>query len=324
MAEPKNGTSLFTFIETLENGSRIPLSSLRGILRALTESAKTMHFDINRAGLIGITGAAGSENVQGEEQQKLDIIANDRFIKSLNDSKEICLIASEEDDDVVLTETPEADYTLAIDPLDGSSNIDVNVSIGTIFSVFKRLSANTETPTAADVMQKGTEQVLAGYVLYGSSTMLVFTTGSGVHAFTYDQATGEFLLSAYELQIPKDGKVYSCNEGGLLSFDEHVRDYLHSCKERGFKARYIGSLVADFHRNMLKGGVFLYPATAKNPNGKLRLLYECNPLSWVAEVAGGASHNASERILEILPQELHQRVPLIIGSENMAGELIKE
>lgn len=289
-------------------------------------AAKTISREVRRAGIAGIIGVAGNQNVQGEEQQKLDVMANRLFIECMKKGGEVCVIASEEDEDLVYLHSENADreptYVVAMDPLDGSSNIDVNVSIGTIFSVYKRISTG-DTCGMEDALQAGVKQVAAGYVLYGSSTMLVYTAGREVNGFTLDPSIGEFCLSHPNIQIPKDGKIYSLNEGSYENFPQGVKDYIDYCKEidkdtkRPYSARYIGSMVADFHRNMLKGGIFIYPATADAPNGKLRLLYECNPLAFIAECAGGRATTGYQRIMEIQPEKLHQRTPIFIGSENM-------
>lgn len=289
-------------------------------------AAKTISREVRRAGIAGIIGVAGNQNVQGEEQQKLDVMANRLFIECMKKGGEVCVIASEEDEDLIYLHSENADreptYVVAMDPLDGSSNIDVNVSIGTIFSVYKRISTGA-TCGMEDALQAGVKQVAAGYVLYGSSTMLVYTAGREVNGFTLDPSIGEFCLSHPNIQIPKDGKIYSLNEGSYENFPQGVKDYIDYCKEvdkdtkRPYSARYIGSMVADFHRNMLKGGIFIYPATADAPNGKLRLLYECNPLAFIAECAGGRATTGYQRILEIQPEKLHQRTPIFIGSENM-------
>ncbi len=288
-------------------------------------AAKTISREVRHAGIAGIIGAAGNENIQGEQQQKLDVMANDLFMDCMKKGGEVCMVASEEDDDVVYLHpenSKKGTYIITMDPLDGSSNIDVNVSIGTIFSVYKRISEG-EDCTVKDALQKGNKQIAAGYVLYGSSTMLVFTTGKGVNGFTLDSSIGEFCLSHPNIQFPKEGKTYSINEGNYSKFSQGVKNYIDYCKaedkntNRPLGARYIGSMVADFHRNMLKGGIFIYPATASAPNGKLRLLYECNPMAYIAEQAGGRATTGYTRIMDIEPTELHQRVPIFVGSENM-------
>lgn len=293
-------------------------------------AAKKINREVNKAGLVDILGRAGSENVQGEDQQKLDVYANETFIAELKASGECCGVASEENQDVVIFEegmARDAKYIFCMDPLDGSSNIDVNVSIGTIFSVYRRKSAVGEVANVEDFLQSGCEQVAAGYVIYGSSTMLVYTTGNGVNGFTLDTSIGEFCLSHPNIRTPKDGKIYSINEGNYEKFPVGVKKYIKYCQEtdkktnRPYTSRYIGSLVADFHRNLLKGGIFIYPETNSHPNGKLRLLYECNPIAFIAEQAGGIATDGEHRILEIQPETIHQRVPFYTGSANMVEKV---
>lgn len=300
---------------------------LTGILSALRLSAKVLHRDINKAGLIqDFLGEAGSENIQGESQQKLDVIAHNTLKNAFLARDDVAGFASEEEDDIIIFDSEKgrnAKYVILTDPLDGSSNIDVNVSVGTIFSVYRRLSPVGSKVTIDDFLQAGNQQVAAGYIVYGSSTMLVYTTGNGVHSFTYDPTVGIFGLSEEEVQIPTDGTLYSINEGQYLKFPLGVKKYLKYCQEedkasnRPYTSRYIGSLVSDFHRNMIKGGIYIYPSATSYPNGKLRLLYECNPIAFLAEQAGGLATDGSRRILDIEPQELHQRVPFFVGSKNM-------
>jgi fructose-1,6-bisphosphatase I len=297
--------------------------SLSRIFRSLELAAKVVNRDVRKAGLVDILGNHGSINTHGEEQKKLDVIANEVFIAALSKSGEVSVIISEENDDPVFIEGCENEkYIIAIDPLDGSSNIDVNASIGTIFSIYRR-SNSTQAPTAEDCMQKGKHQVAAGYIIYGSSTMLVYTTGLGVNGFTLDDSIQEFCLSHANIQIPQDGKVFSVNEGNYADFPEGIRNYIDYCKvkdkdtNRPYGARYIGSLIADFHRNLLKGGIFLYPATGNTPNGKLRLMYECNPMAFIVEQAGGVASTGQGRILDLVCTDLHQRAPIYIGSSNM-------
>lgn len=303
--------------------------SLSKIFRSLELAAKMVNRDVRKAGLVDILGNQGSTNVQGEEQKKLDVIANDIFLQTLSRSGEVSIIISEENDDAYFVPGCENEkYVVAIDPLDGSSNIDVNASIGTIFSIYRRPNAQKD-PVVDDCLQKGKHQVAAGYFIYGSSTMLVYTTGVGVNGFTLDDNIQEFCLSHPSIEIPEDGKIYSVNEGNTASFPEAYQRYLAYCKEkdkatnRPYSARYIGSLIADFHRNLLKGGVFLYPPTQSAPNGKLRLMYECNPMAFLVEQAGGSAHSGSERILQVAPTELHQRVPVIMGSKNMVNKVLE-
>ncbi|MFD2248164.1 class 1 fructose-bisphosphatase [Pontibacter ruber] len=315
------GTTLDRFIMKKQADFPYATGELSQLLRDIGLAAKIVNREINRAGLLDVTGAYGQQNVQGEEQQKLDVIANIRFIRALRNGGEVCAIISEEEDEIIHTGNNKGKYIVAIDPLDGSSNIDVNVSIGTIFSIYRRISDSGCEGSTEDCLQDGTRQVAAGYIIYGSSTMLVYTTGHGVNGFTYEPSLGEFFLSHPNIKSPKTGNVYSCNEGSVNSFPEGIKNYLNYCKENGYSARYIGSLVADFHRNLLKGGIYIYPPTAKAPNGKLRLMYECNALAFIVEQAGGKATDGTRRILEIQPTDLHQRCPLIIGSTEMVDKV---
>ena len=299
------------------------------ILSAIRLASKIVSNQVNKAGLLShIVGAAGSDNIQGEAQQKLDVYANNQFIKALTGRKVVCGIASEENDEYI-TINKDGSYIVAMDPLDGSSNIDVNVSIGTIFSVYKRVSPVGSDLTDADFLQRGTEQVAAGYVIYGSSTMLVYTTGKGVNGFTYDPGIGIFVLSHPNMKFPTEGKIYSMNEGNFYRSSKGIQEYVKYAQtidvetNRPFTARYIGSLVADFHRNLIKGGIYLYPATTTSPKGKLRLLYECNPLAFIAEQAGGSASNGQKRIMEVTPTELHQREPYFTGNTKMVAQVEK-
>ncbi|NVO11362.1 MAG: class 1 fructose-bisphosphatase [Bacteroidales bacterium] len=293
-------------------------------------AAKVINKKVNKAGLVDILGSAGDINVQGEEQKKLDLFSNWQLLQALKNSGECCGAASEEDQEIITWDdnlTRDGNYIFCMDPLDGSSNIDVNVGIGTIFSIYRRVSPRGEKPTMDDFLQPGSKQVASGYIIYGSSTMLVYTTGRGVYGFTLDPSIGEFCLSNYNIVTPLDGSIYSVNEGNYEHFPQGIKDYINYCKVidkptgRPYSARYIGSLVADFHRNLLKGGIFIYPQTASAPNGKLRLIYECNPIAFLAEQAGGKATSGAERILDIQPQSLHQRVPFIVGSTNMVNSL---
>ena len=311
--------------------------ALTGILSSIRLVAKLIHRDINRAGLTqDILGNAGNENVPGEAQMKLDVFANDTMKRALMAREEVAGFASEEEENFVAFDTERgrnARYVILTDPLDGSSNIDVNVSVGTIFSIYRRVSPIGSPVTLEDFMQPGNQQVAAGYVVYGSSTMLVYTTGNGVNGFTYDPSLGLFCLSHENLQIPKSGKIYSINEGQYLKFPMGVKKYLKYCQEedaatgRPYTSRYIGSLVSDFHRNMLKGGIYIYPNATNYPNGKLRLLYEGNPMAFLTEQAGGVATDGYNRILDIKPTALHQRSPLFLGSKEMvekAQEFMRE
>ena len=300
---------------------------LSGILASIRLVAKVIHRDINKAGLTNnIIGNSGVENVQGEAQMKLDLFAHNTMKQALMSREEVAGFASEEEENFIAFDTERgrnAKYVILTDPLDGSSNIDVNVSVGTIFSIYRRVSPVGTPVTLEDFMQPGNRQVAAGYIVYGSSTMLVYTTGHGVNGFTYDPSLGVFCLSHENIQIPKTGKIYSINEGQYLKFPMGVKKYLKYCQEedketqRPYTSRYIGSLVSDFHRNMLKGGIYIYPSATNYPNGKLRLLYEGNPMAFLAEQAGGVASDGYNRILDIQPTALHQRVPLFIGSREM-------
>ncbi|MEQ8927692.1 MAG: class 1 fructose-bisphosphatase [Fulvivirga sp.] len=310
------GTTLDRYIKKKQDEFQFATGELSQLLRDIALAGKVVNREINKAGLINIVGAIGTQNVQGEDQQKLDVLANIRFTRALSKGGEACAVISEEDDEIVDLNN-DGRYVIAIDPLDGSSNIDVNVSIGTIFSIFRRVTPVGSPIQEIDVLQKGSEQVAAGYLLYGSSTMLVYTTGHGVNGFTYEPSLGEYFLSHPNMSIPEQGKIYSINEGSYNSFPEPVKQYVEHCKESGHSARYIGSLVADFHRNLLKGGIYIYPQTAKDVNGKLRLMYECNALAFIIEQAGGLASTGTKRVLDIKPDELHQRVPFFVGSKEM-------
>jgi len=299
---------------------------LSALLSAIKLASKIVNREINKAGLVDITGASGVENIQGEQQQKLDMYANEIFKNALSARGEVCGIASEEEDNFVFFDNKNSrngNYVVLMDPLDGSSNIDVNVSVGTIFSIYRRVSPAGGPVELEDFLQVGRKQVAAGYVIYGSSTMLVYTTGNGVHGFTYDPSIGVFCLSHESLTIPKTGKIYSINEGNYSKFPLGVKKYLKYCQEedeatnRPYTSRYIGSLIADFHRNLLKGGIYIYPQTAQAPSGKLRLLYECNPIAFLAEQAGALATDGYQPILDLKPAELHQRVPFFTGSPEM-------
>jgi fructose-1,6-bisphosphatase I len=314
------GTTLDRFIMRKQEDFPYATGELSQLLRDIALAAKIVNREINRSGLIDIAGAYGNRNVQGEDQQKLDVIANIRFIRALRNGGEVCTIISEEDEDVIQTGNTQGKYVVAIDPLDGSSNIDVNVSIGTIFSIYRRVSPTGSEGNSQDFLQPGTHQVAAGYVIYGSSTMMVYTTGNGVNGFTYEPSLGEFFLSHPNIVTPKTGAIYSINEGSSESFSQGVTDFVAYCKDHSFSARYIGSLVADFHRNLLKGGIYMYPPTAKAANGKLRLMYECNPLAFIVEQAGGKSSNGRQRTMEIEPRDMHERCPLFIGSPELVDK----
>jgi fructose-1,6-bisphosphatase I len=310
------GIALDRFIKNNQDQFQYASGELSQLLRDIALASKVVNREVNKAGLIDIMGAVGSQNMAGDEQQKLDVLANIRFTRALAKGGEVCALVSEESETYVDLNN-EGKYVIAIDPLDGSSNIDVNVSIGTIFSIYRRKTPVGTPIQKMDILQKGSEQVAAGYVLYGSSTMLVYTTGHGVNGFTYEATLGEYFLSHPDLKMPDDGKIYSINEGLSNSFSQSVVAYIRHCKDNSYTARYIGSLVADFHRNLLKGGIYIYPSTEKDKHGKLRLMYECNALAFLAEQAGGSATDGKVRIMEIQPERLHQRTPLFIGSKKM-------
>ncbi len=311
----------------IENQSSFKYSSgeLSSLINSIRLAAKVVNHEVNKAGLVDILGTAGEVNVQGENQQKLDVYANQKFIQTLINRNIVCGIASEEEDDFIAINSQDENhqnkYVVLIDPLDGSSNIDVNVSVGTIFSIYRRITPVGTPVTLSDFLQKGNQQVAAGYVIYGTSTMIVYTTGDGVNGFTLNPAIGTFYLSHPDMKFPENGKIYSVNEGNYIHFPQGVKNYIKYCQmeedDRPYTSRYIGSLVSDFHRNMIKGGIYLYPKSSQNEDGKLRLLYECNPMAFIAEQAGGKASNGFIRIMDIQPTELHQRVPFFCGSKNM-------
>ncbi len=299
---------------------------LTGLLRDIGVAAKIVNREVNKAGLVNILGVGGAnENPSGEEVQKLDLYANEKLIDCLKNSGECCGIASEENEDFIpipAVASKSAKYVVVFDPLDGSSNIDVNVSVGTIFGIYRRKSNAKGPCKLEDFLQKGTELVAAGYVIYGTSTILVYTTGRGVNGFTLDPTIGEFCLSHTDIKIPDRGRYYSVNQGYYLKFDVEMRRYIDYCSDLNLRLRYIGSMVSDIHRTLFQGGIFLYPNTRKFPVGKLRLLYECNPLAFVVEQAGGKAINTNlERILDLEPKELHQRETIVIGSPAMVDEM---
>lgn len=324
-------TTLGQFI--IEKQADFPYAKgeLSRLLRDIGIAAKIVNREVNKAGLVDILGDNGTTNIQGEGQKKLDVYADEQFISALRSGGECCVVASEEHDDCIFIDShisKNAKYIVCIDPLDGSSNIDVNVSVGTIFSIYRRTDP-TGPIRPEEVLQPGTQQVAAGYVIYGSSTMLVYTTGKGVNGFTLDPSIGEFCLSHPNMRMPSDGTIYSINEGNYVKFPQGVKDYIKYCQvedaetRRPFTSRYIGSMVADVHRNLIKGGVFLYPTTSSHPQGKLRLMYECNPLAFIVEQAGGKATDGYRRILDIQPQYLHERTPIFIGSTAMVEKVEK-
>lgn len=296
---------------------------LSRLLSDLSIAIKVISSEVNRAGLVDVLGLTGEENVHGEQVKKLDVYAHEMLIKAMDHGGHLCIMASEEEEDIIHIPPQHliGKYVLLFDPLDGSSNIDANVSIGTIFSIYKRVSPDGAPGTLADCLQRGFKQVAAGYAIYGSSTILVYSTGDGVHGFTLEPTIGEFILSHEDIRIPKIGKIYSINEGNYLYWHPGLKKYIKYLQEedkatnRPYSTRYIGSMVADVHRTLLYGGIFMYPADSRNPNGKLRLMYECNPMAYIIEAAGGRATNGVKRLLEIQPEKLHQRVPIFIGSE---------
>ena len=323
MAE--NHQTLGEFIIENQTSFKYTSGELSRLINSIRLAAKVVNHEVNKAGLVDITGAVGETNIQGEDQQKLDVYANDVFIQTMTKRNIVCGIASEEEDDFIAVNSQDENnqnkYVVLIDPLDGSSNIDVNVSVGTIFSIYRRVTPVGQPVQKEDFLQKGSEQVAAGYVVYGTSTMLVYTTGHGVNGFTLNPAIGTFYLSHPNMEFPEDGSIYSVNEGNYTHFPQGVKNYIKYCQAEGegrpYTSRYIGSLVSDFHRNMIKGGIYFYPKSSKNEAGKLRLLYECNPMAFLAEQANGKASDGYQRIMDIEPSELHQRVPFFAGSKKM-------
>lgn len=319
-------TTLNDFITLKQKDFPFAKGELSSLLHHIGTAAKIVNKKINKAGLVDIIGSSGDVNIQGEEQQKLDVYADEVFINALLSSGECCGVATEENqNEIVFSDTfaEEGKYIVCIDPIDGSSNIDYNVSVGSIFSIYRRITPRGEKVRNEDFLQKGSRQVAAGYIIYGSSTMLVYTTGNGVNGFTLDTSIGEFCLSNPDIKTPEDGFIYSVNEGNYNNFPAGVKRYIKYCQEkdkesgRPYKSRYIGSLVSDFHRNLIKGGIFLYPENETAPGGKLRLVYECNPMAFIAVQAGGTASDGKHNILEITPVSLHQRSPFYAGSKNM-------
>jgi fructose-1,6-bisphosphatase I len=324
--ENYNITTLNEFIILKQKDFPYAKGELSSLLHHIGTAAKMVNKKINKAGLVDIIGSSGESNIHGESQQKLDVYADQVFIKLLLSSGECCGVATEENENEIVFSDEFASkgkYVVCIDPLDGSSNIDYNVSVGSIFSIYRRLSQKGEKVRNEDFLQEGSKQVAAGYIVYGSSTMLVYSTGSGVNGFTLDPSIGEFCLSHPDIKTPPDGSIYSVNEGNYIHFPDGVKKYIKYCQEinknsgRPYASRYIGSLVSDFHRNLLKGGIFLYPGNDTMPNGKLRLVYECNPIAFIAQQAGGIASDGYRDILEITPLSLHQRSPFYAGSINM-------
>lgn len=323
-------TTLNDFIIQKQKDFPFAKGELSSLLHHIGTAAKMVNKKINKAGLTDIIGRSGSVNIQGETQQKLDVYADEVFISALISSGECCGVATEENQhEIVFSDelASKGKYIVCIDPLDGSSNIDYNVSVGTIFSIYRRITPRGEKVKNEDFLQEGSKQVAAGYIIYGSSTMLVYSTGFGVNGFTLDPSIGEFCLSHPDIRTPEDGYIYSANEGNHIYFPVGVKKFIKYCQEkdvksgRPFTSRYIGSLVSDFHRNLLKGGIFIYPENEAAPKGKLRLVYECNPIAFIAYQAGGAASDGVRNILEITPLSLHQRSPFYAGSKNMVSKI---
>ncbi|MCC4227392.1 class 1 fructose-bisphosphatase [Zunongwangia profunda] len=311
----------------IDNQQDFPYSTgeLSRLIRSIRLAAKVVNHEVNKAGLVDITGAAGEQNIQGEDQQKLDVFANNIFIQTLTNREIVCGIASEENDDFITIAGSRNDhknkYVVLMDPLDGSSNIDVNVSVGTIFSIYRRVTPLGTPVTSEDFLQPGNLQVAAGYIIYGTSTMLVYTTGHGVNGFTLNPALGSWYLSHPDMKFPENGNIYSINEGNYAHFPTGVKRYIKYCQEeegdRPYTSRYIGSMVSDIHRNMIKGGIYIYPKSTKYDKGKLRLLYECNPMAFIVEQAGGKASDGYQRVMDIMPTELHERSAIFCGSKKM-------
>lgn len=324
MATGRN-TTLGEFIIERQSAFQYTTGELSKLINAIRLAAKVVNHEVNKAGLVDILGSVGDNNVQGEDQQKLDVLANETFINALKNREIVCGIASEEEEDYIpvnsLDKNHQNKYVVLIDPLDGSSNIDVNVSVGTIFSVYRRITPAGTPVTLSDFLQPGRNQVAAGYIIYGTSTMLVYTTGEGVNGFTLNPAIGTFYLSHPNMRFPDTGRIYSINEGNYIHFPQGVKNYIKYCQQeegdRPYTSRYIGSLVSDFHRNVIKGGIYIYPKSSLASNGKLRLLYECNPMAFLTEQANGKASDGFRRILDIEPTELHERTPFFCGSRKM-------
>ncbi|OJV51876.1 MAG: fructose-bisphosphatase [Bacteroidetes bacterium 43-16] len=318
---------------TIDQTRQFPKATgqLSSLLRDIGLACKIINKQVNKAGLVDIIGQFGATNIQGEEQMKLDVYADETLINVLKRSEDCAGIASEENDDFVAFDdeySHNSKYVVLFDPLDGSSNIDVNAPIGTIFVIYKRVTPLGQAVTAEDFLQDGSKLMAAGYVIYGSSTMLVYATRLGVNGFTLEPSIGEFCLSHPNMQVKENGKIYSLNQGNTCKFETATQQFLDYCMEdnkdegRPYSHRYIGSMVADLHRTLIKGGIFLYPADKKNKNGKLRLMYECNPMAFIIEAAGGMASTGTERVLDVNPTELHQRVPIYIGSKNMVQQAL--
>lgn len=321
---PELGPSLGQFLE--EEQWQFPDSpkAMPRILHAMAAAGKVVNEVVRRLDLAGVIGSQGAYNFSGDEQQNLDMMAHDCFVRMLAATGEVCAVISEEAADILAFTNSGGNYIIALDPLDGSLNIDANAAIGTLFSVYRRRSSQSMPVQQADVLQEGSQQVAAGYILYGTSTMLVYTACHGVHGFTYEPSIGEFFLAYQAMQMPKDGKNYAINDGHFNTFPSYVQRYIQQCRHHNYAARYMGALVADFHRHLIQGGTYRYPPTLKNPEGKLGLVFECNALALIAEQAGGTASNGQQAILAIQPEAIHQRVPLYIGSTNMVQRLLAE
>lgn len=326
----KAGQRLITLEEYIINAqNKFPgaTGELSQLLRDIGIAAKIISREVNKAGITNLLGTVGATNVHGESTQRLDLFANDQLLSALSRSNITCMVISEENEGIVRLSTNSGKYIVFIDPLDGSSNINVNVSIGSIFSIYKRDTFNREL-TEEDALQPGTKQVAGGYIMYGSSTVMTYTTGMGVHMFTLDPSLGEFILSKEKVNIPDEGNVYSTDEGSYNFWEPAMKKYVKYCQEidpatnRPHKARYVGAMAADVHRTLLQGGIFMYPDSSKYPNGKLRLMYECNPLSYIIEQAGGVASNGSGRIMEIVPASIHECTPIYIGSKSNVERLL--
>lgn len=328
-----NNRKFFTLDEfTIKQLREVPQATgeLSSLMRDIGLAAKRVNVEVNKAGLADILGEAGKENVQGEIVQKLDEFANNQFIGVLHHGINCAGVGSEENDDIVVFDdelSNKSKYVVLMDPLDGSGNIDVGVSIGTIFGIYRRVTEKGQPCNISDFLQPGRNQVAAGYVVYGSSTLLVYGTRRGINGFTLDPSVGEFCLTHPNIKCPPEGRIYSVNHGNFFQYEEGIRNYINACQKKDkssggpYTQRYIGSMVSDVHRNLIKGGIFMYPGTFNKPKGKLRLLYECNPFAFIAEVAGGRATDGKNRILDVQPYELHQRSPLFVGSSRMMDEL---
>ncbi len=328
-------SNLITMDEfTIQETRKFPQATgdLSALLRDLGLAGKIINKQVRKAGLVDILGKHGATNVQGEEQMKLDVFANETLISILKNCTECAGIASEENDDHLSyqdTFSYNSKYVVLFDPLDGSSNIDVNAPIGTIFAIYRRVSELGKPCTQEDFLQPGNRLMAAGYIIYGSSTMMVYATGLGVNGFTLEPSIGEFCLSHPNMKVPEKGKIYSINQGNTVKYDNGMMNYLEYCMEsnkeegRPYSQRYIGSMVADMHRTLIKGGIFMYPGDKSAPNGKLRLQYECNPMAFIVEAAGGKAVTGTGDVLDVLPTELHQRVPIFIGSTAMVDKAME-